>query len=197
MTTVLPKNDIVQAMISSAQEFDTPVSDKVVRAINATLPADFQRWVYLTFEEVLGHTPQNQEWLDFLSWVVITKNPWTPDPVKITSMRRLRVLEFTDALKAIYKNEFDGTQYTMEEVAKIAELADYYNLFGLDRKEFNEVVLTIAQQEQIPIFGIMLSLCWYQASVREISTNETRNALQSWIQYYNRDTQQFKQIELF
>ena len=197
MTRVIGKNEIIQAMVNSKQEHDVPVTDRINRAIDATFPVDCRRWVKMLFEDVLGYVPRNQEWLEFLNWAIVSKNPWSPDPITITSIRRLRVIEFIGNIVTIYQNEFSGTQYTMETVARVAELADYYKLFGLDRKQFNEVVLTIAQQEQIPIFGVMLSLCWYNASVKHLSTSETRNALNSWILYFNRDTQRFKQIELF
>lgn len=197
MTRVIGKNEIIQAMINSKQEHDVPVTDRVNKAIDGTFPVDCRRWVKMVFEDVLGYVPRNQEWIEFLAWTLVSRNPWTPDPLKITSIRRLRVLEFIESLVAIYQNEFSETQYTMAVAGQVVTLANYYKLWSLTRTDINEIVLTIAQQERIPIWGVMLAIYTYMERVKDLDKDETKNALNCWLLYYNRDVQRFKQIELF
>lgn len=197
MGAILGKNEIVSAMKECEAEFDVPVTDRVQRAIKATFPYDCIRFVEAMFEETLGHKPQNQEWLNFLAWAVKTRNPWTPDAIIIASLRRLRVLAFTNDIVAIFKNSFDGVVYTMEVVARVAELHDYLTDNHLKHQDINQLIMTIAQQEQIPIFGVMLSMLAYSKQFGRDGKVELAHAVQSWLLYYDKPTQRYKQVELF
>lgn len=197
MGEIISGEAVKAVMAKCSERFDTPITEKVKRAIDVTFPEDFRDYTIDYFHVCLGHAPQNQECLNLLEWALLSRNPWTPDPIKIHSLRRLRVLAYHHSLRQIYEDNFIGDQLTMEVAGKLRDFMDYCRGVGLNRQTTNQCVMTIAQQEQIPIFGVIMSMMFYANAVREKWPDETRNAIAAWLLYHKLPNQRFRQIELF